>query len=161
MHSDIYPSYKQESGIFLLDLNQLSPEPVKLTLEGFSGTFRPHGVGHWVEPDGAMLLYVVNHVTGGDTVESFEYKPVAKKLIYRKTFRDPSLFYNLNDMVLVGLDRFYVTVDHYCTHPLLAKIETLLRVSWAYVLYFDGERAMVASDSVKQANGIAKSNDGR
>ena len=140
------------SGILLLDLNEPSPRPLNLTLEGFTRTdgnsvapFYPHGAGHWIEPNGSVYLYVINHLEGFDTVESFEYKPNEKRFIYWKTFCDP-LFHNLNNLVLVGPDKFYTTVDHYCTNGLLIMVETYLRVACGYVVYFDGESAMVASE---------------
>lgn len=153
------------SGVFLLDLNLDSPQPVNLTFEGYfesqdEAVFHPHGMGHWVDKNGSMYLYIVNHREDADTIESFEYKPSAKKLIYRKTFRDPR-FHNINDLVLVDMDKFYATVDHYFTNPVLIVLETHLRLSLAYVLYFDGRDTIVASDGVKYPNGIAKSNDGR
>ena len=134
---------------------------MNLTLEGFTdgnsvALFYPHGAGHWIEPNGSVYLYVINHLKGFDTVESTSQ--IKRDSFYRKTFRDP-LFHNLNNLVLVGLDKFYTTVDHYCTGGLLTMIETYLRVAWGYVVYFDGESAMVASEGIKYPNGIAKSND--
>lgn len=158
----LHESVNVSAGIFLLDLNAPSPEPVSLQLEGLADTasFHPHGAGHWVGPDGSMFLYVISHRGGGDTVEAFEYKPKGKRLVHRKTFRDP-LFHNLNGLVVVDLDQFYFTRDHYFVNSYLLLLETYLRLSLAYVGFFDGQEAMVASERLKYPNGIAKSNDGR
>ena len=117
-------------------------------------------MGHWVTKDGAMILYFINHRKSGDTVESFRYDPSKKSLVHRRTFRSKQ-FFNLNDLVLVGLDQFYVTVDHYFSNKAMFQLETYLRVPMAYVLYHDGEESFVASEGLKYPNGIAKSNDGR
>lgn len=149
-------------GIYLMDLNLDSPQPVNLTMEG-PGTptdFSPHGMSKWVGKDGSYYLYVINHQYDSDTVESFEYKPSEKKLVHRKTLRSP-LLYNLNNLVVVGMDQFYATMDHYFANHILKVVETYLRVSLACVVYFDGEKAMVASENLKYPNGITKSNDGR
>ena len=150
----------ESSGIFLLDLNAETPEPFNLPLEGFSSSFNPHGMSKWVGEDGSMYLYVINHGIDCDTVESFEYQPSKKTLVHQKTFQD-SLFRNLNSLVVVDLDHFYVTVDRYYKHPILKEIETLARMAFAYILYFDGQKSMIASESLKYPNGIAMSRDRR
>lgn len=145
-----------------MDMSQDSPQPLNLTMEGLGAPtqFNPHGMSHWVGEDGSYYLYVVNHRQDGDVIESFEYKPSEKKLVHRKSFRS-ALFCNLNDVVVVGLDQFYTTMDHYFTNGYLILLETYVRVSLGCVVYFDGERAMVASENLKYPNGITKSNDGR
>ena len=157
--------YKPPPGIFLLDLNLDSPYPVNLNLEGFPDSqipseFAPHGMGHWITEDGSMLLYVINHRKSSDTVESFVYISSEKILLHRKTFSDP-LFHNLNDLVVVGKDEFYVTVDRYFKKSLLRSIEVYSRIALAYVLYFNTTGAIIASERLKYPNGITKSNDGR
>ncbi len=142
-----------------MDMNSESPQPIKLAMQG-PAEFSPHGMGHWVGKHGSLFLYVINHCYDGDTVEAFEYKPSAKWLIHRKTFRDP-LFVNLNDLVVVDLDAFYTTMDHYFANSVLQVVESYSRVSLACVVYFDGKRGAVASEGLKYPNGIAKSNDGR
>ena len=117
-------------------------------------------MGSWTRNDGSMLLYFVNHRKTGDTVESFTYLPSKQTLVYRKTFRD-RLFSNLNDLVLVDEDRFYVTVDRYFTNKILRSIETYLQFSLAYVLYCGEGGVGIASETLKYPNGIARSNDGR
>ncbi len=152
----------ESSGIFLLDLNVEAPKPFKLPLEGFSDPddLNPHGMSKWISKDGAMYLYVINHREDGDTVESFEYRPSQKKLVHRKTIKDP-LFWNLNSLIAVDLDKFYCTVDRYFQHPMLMEMETYFRLAFAYVLYYNGVEAMIASESLKYPNGISKSIDGR
>ena len=102
-----------------LSSNNTVTKLVNLTFEGSyreieSPDFTPHGMGHWVTKDGEMILYIINHRRRGDTVDSFVYNPKKKSLKYRKSFEN-QLLYNPNDLVLVDLDKFYVTIDHYFT----------------------------------------------
>lgn len=117
-------------------------------------------MSHWVTKDGALLLYFVNHRKDSDTVESFEYRPSTKTLVYRRTFRD-EMFYNLNDLVVVGQDRFYVSFDRYFKNGKMKFLEGLFRLPLGCILYCDGETTMVASENLRYPNGVAKSNDGR
>lgn len=158
-------SEKKPAGIFLLDLNSTNPQPINLTFEGFPASevpseFSPHGMGSWTRNNGSMLLYFVNHRKIGDSVESFEYLPLKQTLVYRKTFRD-ILFSNLNDLVLVDEDRFYVTVDRYFTNAILRAVEKYLQLSLAFVVYCGDGEVKIASETLKYPNGIARSNDGR
>ena len=145
------------------------PKLINLTFEGSfresnSPDFTPHGMGHWITKDGEMLLYVINHRRGGDTVDSFIYNPEKKSLKHRRTFESP-LYHDLNDLVLVDLDEFYVTVDLYFGSKLGKNVEVLFRLPLGQILYVNGkgseDEVKVAIDGVKYPNGIAKSNNGR
>ena len=152
-----------------LSSNDTMTKLVNLTFEGSyreteSPDFTPHGMGHWVTKDGEMILYIINHRHRGDTVDSFIYNPKKKSLKYRKSFEN-SLLYNLNNLVLVDLDKFYATVDHYFKRAGGRTAEELLRLPLGQVLYIDGSgselEVKVAMDGVKFPNGIAGSNDHR
>ena len=161
-HSVTLAGPKLLGGVYLMDMTQDFPRPYNLTMvgPGLPLEFNPHGIGHWVGEDGSYYLYVINHRTTGDVVESFEYKPSEKKLVHRKSFSSP-LLVQLNDVVGVGVDQFYATMEHYFSNPYLMIVETFLRMSLGCVVYFDGENAMVASENLKNPNGIARSNDGK
>lgn len=120
--------------------------------------FNPHGVGHWVTEDGEFLLYVVNHLKERDTVECFHYDVEGRLLKHRKTFQH-SLLQNLNDVVIVGLDEFYTTVDHYFSMPIAQKVESFLTLPLCSVIYYNAkhEDVKVAARGLKYANGIAMS----
>lgn len=142
-----------------------SPQPENLTFEGFPESeipseFSPHGMGHWITNNGSLLLYFVNHRRNKDTVESFEYKPSRKTLVHRRTFEDLR-FYNLNDVAVVGIDEFYVTVDRYFQHHALKEVENNFRLPLGSVLYCNGNKVLSAWDTLRYPNGIARSNDGR
>lgn len=160
---------KPDAGMFMIDLNLENPRPVNLTfednfLESISQDFNPHGMGHWVTEDGSMLIYIVNHRKDKDTVDSFEYIPSTKSLRYRKSFENPEL-YNLNNLVLFGVDKFYITRDRYCYSHKLKFLESVSRLPTGTIFYVDGTAAeiklKIAADGIRYPNGIARSNDGR
>ena len=165
LYKDYYPNNKPPAGIFLLDLNLDHPEPVSVHLENFSvqtHNLAPHGMAGWVSEDGKYLLYFVNHRRDGDTVESFEYHPSKPSLVYRKTFRD-SKFRNLNDLVVVAEDKFYVSVYGYSENKFILLLELLSFLLWpnALILYCSDGIVLVATERLKLPSGIEKSKDDR
>ena len=94
-------------------------------------------------------------------IEAFEYKPEAKKLLHRATIQD-SLYGSINNLVAVGMDQLYITVERYFKNPILQQLELYLRLPLGFVAYYDPWYAMkVASEGLKFPNGIEKSKDGR
>ena len=159
------------SGIYMVDFgsNDTVTNLVNVTFEGSyretnSPDFTPHGMGHWVTKDGEMILYIINHRRRGDTVDLFIYNPQKKSLKYRKSFENP-LLYNQNDLVLMDLDRFYVTIDHYFAGARGRTVEDLLKLPLGRILYVDESgpelEIKVAMNGVRLPNGIAMSNDNR
>jgi arylesterase/paraoxonase len=159
------------SGIYMIDLssNDTATKLVNITFEGSyretnSPDFTPHGMSHWVTKNGEMILYIINHRRRGDTVDSFVYNPQKKSLKYRKSFENP-LLYNQNDLVVVDLDKFYVTIDHYYTGAVGRTAEDMLKLPLGRILYIDGSgpglEVKVAMNGVRLPNGIAMSNDNR
>ena len=156
----------------MIDLGSDKPKLVNLTFEGsyrehISPDFTPHGMSHWVTKGGEMIIYIINHRRNGDTVDSFLYDPTKMSLKFRRSFQSP-LYHDLNDLALVDLDEFYVTVEHYFQTEFVRTVrvmEILLRLPLGQVLYVNGkgsdEIVKVAIAGMKFPNGIAKSNDGR
>ena len=153
------------SGVYMIDLGSNDPQLVNITFEGsyresISPDFTPHGMGHWITKDGEMIIYIINHHRSEDVVDSFVYNPTKKSLKYRQTFSNP-LFHNLNDLVVVDLDRFYVSVNDYFLSPFGKILEVNLRLPLGQILYVDGDAVKVAMDGLKYPNGMAISNNGR
>lgn len=152
--------------IYAFDLISPKEGPMELTIDptfiNENDQFNPHGVGHWVTEDGEFLLYVVNHFKERDTIECFHYDVEGKFLKHRKSFQH-SLLRNLNDIVIVGLDEFYVTVDHYFSIPIIQKVESLLALPLCTVVYYNAGKqdVKVAAWGLKYANGIAMSTNNR
>ena len=157
---------KPEPNIYMFDLKSPSAGPQKLLIEGSflreTPDFTPHGMGHWINSDGLVFLYVINHRRERDTIECFLYNAESLSLKHRKTIQH-SLFYNLNDIVLVGLDELYATNDRYFHSHFLKDVETYLRLPWASVTYYNGNTndAKIVTTGLAYANGIAKSNNGK
>ena len=153
----------------MIDLNSDNPKLVNLTFEGsyretISPDFSPHGMGHWISKDGKMILYIINHRRQGDVVDSFVYNPTEKSLKYRRSFKSQQ-FHDLNDLVLVDLDEFYVTVDHYFLSKVRRTIEVIFRLPLGQIIYVNGKGSddviKVAMDHLRYPNGLARSNNGR
>ena len=148
--------------MFLFDLEKVEDGLVELKMEIDEEQFNPHGVGHWVTPEGDYIVYVISHQEQRDTVESFYFVREEKRLKHRATF-EHVLFRQLNDIVVVGLDEFYVTVDHYFSRPILKQIESLLALPLSTVVYYNKLSGSVKSvaGGLSYANGIAQSNNHR
>ena len=153
----------------MIDLGSDKPKLVNLTFEGsyrehISPDFTPHGMSHWVTKGGEMIIYIINHRRNGDTVDSFIYDPTKMSLKFRRSFQSP-LYHDLNDLVLVNLDEFYVTVDQYFQSGLGKILEVNLKLPFGQILYVNGggpdEVVMVAMDGLRYPNGIAMSKDNR
>ena len=85
-------------------------------------------------------------------------------LKFRRSFQSP-LYHDLNDLVLVDLDEFYVTVDQYFQSGLVKMLEVNLKLPFGQILYVNGrgpdEVVMLAMDGLRYPNGIAMSKDNR
>ena len=153
---------KPSPKMFLFDLKKVEDGLVELKMEIDEEQFNPHGVGHWVTPEGDYIVYVVSHQEQRDTVESFYFVRDEKRLKHRATF-EHVLFRQLNDIVVVGLDEFYVTVDHYFSRPILKQIEFRLGLPLSTVIYYNevSNTGKTVAGGIGNANGIAQSNNRR
>ncbi len=147
--------------IWSYDLNAASPVPVNLTPKA-DVRFQPHGISLWVGPDGRDALFAVNHPVDGDTtakhaVEIFDV--VASGLVHRATLTDPLLVMP-NDLVAVGIDRFYVTNTHGHPPGALQTIETYLQLADAQVIFYGPGGFRPAITDLVFPNGINVSPDG-
>jgi arylesterase/paraoxonase len=147
--------------IWAYDLNAPDAVPVNLTPSADT-RFQPHGISLWTGPDGRDALFVVNHPDDGETrtnaVEIFDV--TERGLLHRATLTDPLLVMP-NDLVAVGLDRFYVTNTH--AHPpgAMQTIETYLQLKGANVLFYGPGGFRSAIGDLLFPNGINVSPDGR
>ncbi|XP_061919131.1 serum paraoxonase/arylesterase 2-like [Entelurus aequoreus] len=149
--------------IFLLDLKGSPIKPVELRMpRNFDPeTFNPHGISvHTDTADGTVYLFVVNHPYGKSQVELFKFVEEEFSLLHLKTFKH-ELLLNVNDIVALGVDRFYATNDHYFSHTFFKIIEPLLAQPWTNVVYYSPESVRVVSEGYYFANGINISRDKR
>jgi arylesterase / paraoxonase len=157
------PAFKQ--GAIYIAQPDPNVKPVSLTSE-INTPFHPHGISYRASDETPGTLAVVNHTPAGDEVLLFDVivggttgidmPPVQLKL--RRTVRDP-LMNSLNDVTLIGGDKFYATNDHGSETEFGRFLETWLLLPRANVIYFDGAKAEVAATGFNYANGIAANAD--
>lgn len=149
-------------GIWSYPLDPIDAVPVNLTPD--AGIYlQPHGISLWREPDGRAALFVVNHPAPGHgwpehTIEIYDLAGDA--LVHRATLTDPRLVMP-NDLVAVGLDRFYVTNTHAHGPGRLQALETYLQLRGAEVLRYGPGGFSTAIPDLVFPNGINVSPDGR
>jgi arylesterase / paraoxonase len=115
--------------------------------------FRPHGISLYVGPDGARRLFAVNHPAAGpETIEIFEIAEDSSLSHVRSVTSDA--FISLNDVVGVGAESFYTTNDHGSRSGFTNTVTDFLLLRNSAVVYFDGEKAETAADTILYANGI-------
>lgn len=149
--------------MYMLDLNMSEQGPIELAMDIIDKEeFNPHGVSYWISLEGDYIVYVVNHRQTKDTIESFYFKYEEERLQHRGSF-EHQLFHQLNDIVVVGLDEFYVTVDRYFSHPIVKTVESMLRLPLSNVVYFNNatQSGNIVAGGLMYANGIAQSNNQR
>jgi arylesterase/paraoxonase len=148
--------------IFAYDLNASPPTITNLTPKADS-RFQPHGISLWAGADGRDALFVVNHPMVGETpdphnIEIFDVTDGG--LVHRATLTDPLLVMP-NDLVAVGIDRFYVTNTHKNPPGSMQTIETYLQLSGAQVLFYGPGGFRPAIKDLVLPNGINVSPDGQ
>jgi arylesterase/paraoxonase len=148
--------------IYAYDLNTPDAKPVNLTPRA-DVRFQPHGISIWAGADGRDALFVVNHPQDADTpaahsIEIFDLTDGG--LVHRATLTDPLLVMP-NDIVAVGLDRFYVTNTHAYPPGRMQTIETYLQMQDAQVVFYGPGGFRPAIKNVLFPNGINVSPDGR
>jgi arylesterase/paraoxonase len=148
--------------IYAYDLSQAGAAPVNLTPKA-GVSFQPHGISLWVDPHGHDVLFVVNHPPRGSasrehTIEIFDVE--GSTLFHRATLADPLLVMP-NDIVAVGLDRFYVTNTHRNPPGFWQTLETYLQRPGAQLIYYGEGGFRVALSDLTFPNGVNVSADGR
>ncbi|KAM9216305.1 LOW QUALITY PROTEIN: serum paraoxonase/arylesterase 1 [Dugong dugon] len=161
-----YPGLKSfepnEPGkILLMDLNEEDPVVLELKITGDNdlASFNPCGISTFTD-DNTVYLLVVSHPDFKSTVELFKFQEEEKSLLHLKTIRH-ELLPNLNDLVAMGPQQFYATVDHYFVDPYLKSWEVYLGLARSYVVYYSPNDIRVVADRYDFANGINISPDGQ
>lgn len=129
---------------------------------GVPEAFFPHGISLYIKEDGTRRLFAISHPANesGDIESRVEvFDEAGEGFAHVKTIIDP-LIRRPNDLVVTGPDSFYVTNDGGSERGSNAEtIETLFKQRKTDVIYFDGEKALIAADKVSFANGINKLGD--
>ncbi|XP_067865998.1 serum paraoxonase/arylesterase 2-like isoform X2 [Heterodontus francisci] len=148
--------------ILLVDLNKPVLTAVELRIShGFDvDSFVPHGLSTFLDEDGTVYVFVVNHPRYTSTVEIFKFEEEQNSLIHLKTIQH-ELLHSVNDIVAVSSDSFYATNDHYFSHQHLKIWELVLGLSWCNVVYYSPSEVKEVATGFKVANGINVSPDRR
>jgi len=115
--------------------------------------FNPHGISSFTDTNGKVYLYVINHLPDGDTIERFDFDKEKKSLTHSKSIKHP-LIYAGNNLVMTGLDKFFVTNDHYFRNEWLRKVELILAATLGNIVFYDGKDARVVDQWLLSPNGI-------
>uniref|UniRef100_UPI00398EC173 serum paraoxonase/arylesterase 2-like isoform X1 n=1 Tax=Pristiophorus japonicus TaxID=55135 RepID=UPI00398EC173 len=152
----------QPGQILLVDLNKPVLTAVELKISrGFDvESFNPHGLSTYIDEDGTVYVFVVNHPQHTSTVNIFKFEEEHNSLIHLKTIRH-KLLHSVNDIVAVSSDSFYATNDHYFSHDHLKTLEFVLGLSWCSVVYYSPSEVKEVATGFRLANGINVSPDGR
>jgi len=153
----IFRGEKTRGAIFAYPLNAATPELKNLTTD-FNKDFNPHGISLYLAENGAVSLFAVNHVGGGDCIEIFDYRD--STLVHRESIRG-ELLNSPNDVVAVGPRQFYVTNDHGNVSAFGRTLEEYLQLERSYVVYYDGQNFKKVANDIAYANGINASRDGK
>ncbi|XP_069815478.1 serum paraoxonase/arylesterase 2-like [Dendropsophus ebraccatus] len=147
--------------ILLLDLEDggLIPSPLSFS-EGFdASSFNPHGLSTYIdETDGTVYLFVVNHPEGQTIVEIFRFVKGEKLLVHLKSVTH-KLLTSVNDIVAVGPDSFYATIDLFFSSNFLNHMSILLGLRWTGVVYYSPGDVRQVVKGFHSANGITISTD--
>lgn len=155
--SNNFSDNSQNGAIFLLNIKESTPKPVKLT-EKITFDFHPHGISLYRTLEGNKKLFVINHRKKGDYVEVFNFTD--STLVHLESIRS-SLFVSPNDIVAVGEHTFYLTNDHDEEKSEWRSKKDLLQIAMGNICYYDGQRAKIVADGFLYANGINVSLDGK
>lgn len=146
-------------GIYLIDLNAPPEEWVLVPVTPASPeSFRPHGLGLFIDEEGTRSLFVVNHPAGGPDEVVILDVDERGRLSHRRTVSDP-LMANLNDVQPVGVDLFYATNDHAVGTS--QALQDFLMLDRTTLVYFDGTHVQIAAGGLTYANGVNASSDGK
>lgn len=142
--------------IFLLDLNENDPKPLVLRISrGFDvSSLNPHGMSvHIDETDNVVYLFVVNHPHETSTVEIFKFEEEDNSLLHLKTIKH-ELLPSVNDIVALGPDSFYASVDCYFSNRIMKVVENFLYLPWSSIVYYSPTEVKEVASGFYFANGI-------
>ncbi|XP_055019711.1 serum paraoxonase/arylesterase 2-like [Boleophthalmus pectinirostris] len=148
--------------IYVLDFNETRIKPIELRMpRNFDlESFNPHGISVYTDPnDGTVYLFVVSHPEHKTQIERFKFVEEDYSLVHLKTIKH-ELLHSVNDIVAVGVESFYATIDQYFVNEFMKGIvELILLQPWTTVVYYSPEEVKVVSDGYYFANGINVSPD--
>ncbi|KAK3605404.1 hypothetical protein CHS0354_036314 [Potamilus streckersoni] len=149
--------------ILLFDFNHPENDvfELKISKEFDQDTFHPHGISILEDQQsGRVILFVVNHLPGFDTIEKFQFEPEENLLQHIQTYTDPAIHF-ANDVLATGENSFYFTNYAHFRGYWSHMMEIILDLPFGNIMYFDGNDYKLASDGLLLPNGLALSWDGK
>ncbi|XP_056374951.1 serum paraoxonase/arylesterase 2-like isoform X2 [Hyla sarda] len=147
--------------IVLLDLEDgnLSPSPLRIR-EGFNvSSFNPRGLSTYIdEKDGTVYLFVENHLHSQSIIEIFKFQEEERSLLHLKSVKH-ELLPSVNDIVAVGPESFYATIDFYFSNDHMKMVELYFGFPWTGVVYYSPGDVRQVATGLNNGNGITISND--
>lgn len=110
-----------------------------------------HGITSRKNTDGSWTIFAINHAPDKDEVLVFKF--INNHITLKETITS-DIIYQLNDIVLVGDNRFIVTQDHYFKNKYMKLIENFARLGLSKMLYYDGKKFTPLGPGFTFANGI-------
>lgn len=156
--------YEKVGQIKMIDLIDPHSEVMDVIIEGGYDIkefmVKPHGLSVWKDENtGSVTVAVITHPdSSDDRIEMFNFSPYCRVLKHVRSITDPA-FYNLNDLVLVGQNSFYVTKTHKLRKS-WRTVETILMFKWGEILYYDGKTVQTVASKLSFPNGINMSPSG-
>ena len=124
----------------------------------FEFEFNPHGLHSRKIAPHTYLIAAINHTSKGDRVEFFEFNSQDEGLEYKRSVANEE-FYHLNDIVLLGENKFLVTQDRYFDNQVGSLFEAFARLAMGRILYFNEDQLDVVATGLRYPNGITKVNE--
>ena len=119
---------------------------------------KPHGISTWKDPTaGSITVFVITHPDSGDRIEVFDL--IGYKVLKHLRTITNRKFIDLNDLVAIDKDKFYVTQWSQYKEWWAYFIEVALNQGSGEVFYYDGKRAKSVATGFLFANGINISPD--
>ncbi len=139
--------------------------PKRLTFEGNylidHPDFNPHGISYFVTKNNDILIYVICHWSDNkDSIDVFQYYPDKGSVRLVRSITH-SLSTNLNNLIVLDEDEFYVTNWRYFNNHFFHVLEQLLRLPLSNVYYVKGGEFSTVETGFKSANGIHVSRNGK
>lgn len=152
-----------EGKIVTFKMSTPQNKPVTLQIEDFSNfkLVKPQGMSSWTDPKSRsdVHLYVISHPEDGDVVDKFLYNDgEPTKLKHERRIGNESNFIALNDLAVVGKDKFYFTNDRDHSYiPLVANFA--FRLPSGSIGFYDGNSTRLVKKDLFYPNGLALSDD--
>lgn len=143
--------------LYALNLNDPTNNIIDLTSKFKLKEFRPHGISFLKLQSGRKFLFVISHAEKKHDILKFEILGDSIAMLNKYS---SSEFVSPNDVLGISENQFFITNDHSSRDKWKVMFSDFLRIPTGNVVFYDGEKARIASEKIAYANGIALSKSG-